>query len=123
MEYTDEEIITMLEICTNSTGCINCPLADKTCMEMPVHELDLIKRQREEIEKLNAENMLTMSERNAFRTAFYGVSKQLKTAKSEFVKEFADRLKNLWYDNRYDSPDIEFDYFVDNLVKEMTQED
>ena len=51
MEYTDEEIITMLEICTNSTGCINCPLADKTCMELPVHELDLIKRQREEIEK------------------------------------------------------------------------
>lgn len=122
MEYTDEEIINVLERCISSITCLDCPLADGECMKLPVHELDLIKRQREEIEKLNAENMLTMSERNAFRTAFYDVSKQLKTAKSESVKEFAERLKNLWYDNRYDSPDIEFDYFVDNLVKEMTKE-
>ena len=40
------------------------------------------------IEKLNAENMLTISERNAFRTSFYDVLKQLKIAKSEVEKSF-----------------------------------
>lgn len=39
--------------------------------------------------------MLTISERNAFRTSFYDVLKQLKTAKSEAVKEFVDRLKEV----------------------------
>ena len=56
---------------------------------------DLQERYEEaqaEIEKLNAENTLTISERNAFRTSFYDVLKQLKTAKSESVKEFAERL-------------------------------
>ena len=46
-----------------------------------------------EIERLNVENMLTMSERNAFRTSFYEVSNQLKYAKSEAVREFAEKLK------------------------------
>lgn len=47
--------------------------------------------------------------------------KMLKTARAEVIKEFADRLKNVWFDNHFDSPDIDFDYFVDNLVKEMVE--
>ena len=42
-----------------------------------------------------------------------------KEAKSEAVKEFAERLKKVWWDNSYESPDVDFDDFVDNLVKEM----
>lgn len=37
--------------------------------------------------------MLTISERNAFRSSFYDLLKQLKIAKSEAIKEFAERLK------------------------------
>lgn len=48
-------------------------------------------------------------------------NKAIKTAKSEAIKEFAEKLKNAWSDNRYDSPDIDFDYFVD-LVQEMVGE-
>ena len=55
--------------------------------------IDLINHQQAEINKLNAENMLTTSERNAFRTSFYNALKQLKIAKSEAIKEFAERLK------------------------------
>ena len=46
-----------------------------------------------------------------------------KEAKSEAIKEFADRLKDSFFDNGYESPDVDFDYFVDNLVKEMVGDD
>lgn len=44
------------------------------------------------------------------------------TIRTEAVKEFAERLKEVWWDNRYDSPDVDFEDFVDNLVKEMAGE-
>ena len=109
MEYTDEEIINVLERCISSTTCLDCPLADGECMKLPVHELDLIKRQQAELDRLKKQ----LDDK---------CDKCIVRDRAEAIKEFADRLKNLWYDNRYDSPDIEFDYFVDNLVKEMTQE-
>lgn len=110
MEYTDEEIINVLERCISSITCLDCPLADGECMKLPVHELDLIKRQRAELDRLKKQ----LDDK---------CDKCIARDKTEAVKEFADMLKNVWDDNRYDSPDIEFDYFVDNLVKEMTQED
>ena len=57
--------------------------------------LQLRKEAQAEIDKLNAKNILTISERNAFRTSFYDVLKQLKTAKSEAVREFVDKLKEV----------------------------
>ena len=39
-------------------------------------------------------------------------------AKSEAYKEFAEHLKERWSNNYYDSPDVDFDEFVDNLLKE-----
>ena len=80
--------------------------------------IDLINRQQAEINKLNAENMLTISERNAFRTSFYDVLKQLKIAKSEAIKEFAERLKKAFI-----KCDPMFNRHIDKLVKEMVGED
>ena len=37
----------------------------------------------------------------------------------EGIKDFAETLKFVWYDNRYDSPDIDFEYFIDTIVEEM----
>ena len=42
--------------------------------------------------------------------------------KSEAYKEFAERLKLSFFNNGYESPDVDFDYFIDNLVKEMVSE-
>lgn len=75
-----------------------------------------------EIERLNAENMLTISERNAFRTSFYDVLKQLKIAKSEAVKEFTKRLKEFIHNKFKALDEYEFEYIterdIDNLLKE-----
>ena len=91
---------------------------------------DLQERYEEaqaEIERLNAENMLTISERNAFRTSFYDVLKQLKIAKSEAVKEFTKRLKEFMHNKFKDLDEYEFEYIterdIDNLVKEMVGDD
>ena len=80
-----------------------------------------------EIDKLNAENILTMSERNAFRTSFYDVLKQLKSAKSEAYKECLAKVKNYIkiHCNPYGKPDFDYDTsikilnFIDKLSKEM----
>ena len=86
---------------------------------------DLQERYEEaqaEIKRLNAENMLTISERNAFRTSFYDVLKQLKIAKSEAVKEFTKRLKEFMHNKFKDLDEYEFEYIterdIDNLLKE-----
>ena len=39
--------------------------------------------------------------------------------KAEAYKEFAEIIKDKWFDNRYDSPDVDFDDFISNLLKEM----
>ena len=43
--------------------------------------------------------------------------------KAEAYKEFAEHLKEKWSNNDYYSPDVDFDEFVDNLLKEMVGED
>lgn len=86
---------------------------------------DLQERYEEaqaEIERLNAENMLTISERNAFRTSFYDVLKQFKIAKSEAYKEFAERVKEFMHNKFKALDEYEFEYIterdIDNLLKE-----
>ena len=90
---------------------------------------DLQERYEEaqaEIERLNAENMLTISERNAFRTSFYDVLKQLKIAKSKTYKEVAERLKEFMHNKFKDLDEYEFEYIterdINNFVKEMVGE-
>lgn len=39
--------------------------------------------------------------------------------KAEAYKDFAEHLKEEWFNNYYDSPDVDFYEFVDNLLKEM----
>ena len=43
--------------------------------------------------------------------------------KVEAYREFAEHLKERWTNNYYDSPDVDFDEFVNNLVKEMVGEE
>ena len=118
---TDEQIIKALKCCKSAVAsCEECPMYVEGVVchgyELNKKALDLIARQQLEIERLNIENTLTMSERNAFCASFYEVSKQLKTAKSKAVKEFAERLKEKKRElDRF----ILYDEDIDNLVKEM----
>ena len=49
--------------------------------------------------------------------------KTVEQIKSEAYKEFAEHLKEMWSNNYYDSPDVDFDEFVDKLLKEMVGEE
>ena len=137
-KYTDEQIKKALELCINweAEYCEKCPFDDECDDDgdTPLRNaLDLINRQEAEIKileadyvKLNANNLLTIAERNAFRKSFYEMVEQSKIIKSEAIKEFAERLKAKCTANHKT-----FDGFylyeysnvvIDNLVKEMVGE-
>ena len=104
----DNEIIKALEYCDRSGCCCGCPYG--RCIEADITELalDLINRQKAEIERLKKLNDKGLQ---------YDIElmKREKTAKAEAVKEFAERLKDL--------PECQDDLTVlaviDDLVKEM----
>lgn len=88
--------------------------------------LDLIKRQQAEIERLRSVQLVQANRIAELRSTKFeqinviqNLKQQLMTSKSEAVKELAERLKKVWFDNGYESPDVDFEDFVDNLVKEM----
>ena len=115
---TDKEIIKALECCYRKGGtpCRDCPFNEfEDCNDvlMADYVFNLINRQQEEIERLKEQPYTFQIE----------VSKKIESEiKSKAVKEFAERLKKVWWDNGYESPDVDFDDFVDNLVKEMVGE-
>ena len=143
---TDNEIIKALECCAvhGLLKCEKCPKKNEgvTCMyALSKDALDLIKRQKAEIEKLNVElvgmrgacesykmhydNAQAEIERlqNAYKQCAWERDtflEQLETAKSEAIKEFAERLKEQFSENKYILPSVNIS--VDNLVKEMTEQ-
>ena len=105
--------------------------------------LDLIKQQRENIERLQSMNRAKLDtihdlqadtnklkeqlqaeieqwkeEANKYQKLWCTAVDDIEAAKSEIYKEFAEHLKEMWSNNYYDSPDVDFDEFVDNLLKE-----
>ena len=129
---TDNEIIKALECCTGY-DCENCK-ALKYCDYMHPGalaraSLDLINRQKEEIERLN-EKITAKDESNYYLMGQLRLEKEKRlTAKSEAIKEFANRLKNKIKTecNPYGKPTFDYDTslaimcYIDNLVKEMTE--
>lgn len=122
MERTDNEIIKALECCIKNDliQCKICPYYDmeQKCRRVLRNDvLDLLNRQRAEIERL--------SDYNAnLQTANTSLSNEIFEIKSEAIKEFAERLKK-----KTDNPgkamfDV-YEYYgetIDKLVKEMTEE-
>ena len=131
---TDAEIIKALECCTTKGAkCSDCPAFKKVdrsdCKKYFRGAIDLINRQKAEIERLKNENdILSKNADTAFQDGLNEAqdlyAEQVKAEiKSEAIKEFAEHLKEKWSNNYYDSPDVDFDEFVDNLLKEMVGED
>ena len=117
---TDNEIIKAFEHCELEHGCFGCPLAHtQGCQGVAKEILDLINRQKAEIERL--EGLVT----DGFIDKIM-IPMMIKTAKAEAVKEFAERLKEETIE-----VDVSYGYgrehyteavaviVIDNLVKEM----
>ena len=146
---TDNEIIKALECCLkgcNAEGCDDCPLYEKVedCeIEIPIIALDLINRQKAKISELQSEaTILTQANEHlqelckeerakvsATKQKLIEAFTKLKFAKSEAIREFAERLKAKSFirENGFEANEDRFRAFVvvceiDNLVKEMTEE-
>lgn len=125
-KFTDEEIIEALDLCTQQNGsipCYDCPCwndDEQECKGIDyTATLDLIKRQKAEIEKLNKkveELSDVLSDTIKIRYA---------EAKVEAYKEFAERLKRSTVmavmGNKIYAVTTSKD--VDNLLKEMVGEE
>ena len=99
-KFTDEDVIKALESCQES-ACLVCPynVVYAVCRDVMCGDvLDLINRQREEIEIIKE----TAAE-----------------IRYEAIKEFADRLKT-YYKNLDSTVGAAVVYFADQVVKEMT---
>lgn len=129
---TDNEIIKALEGCGNWES-------DKTCDECPAntygfgcahkmakHSLDLINRQKTEIERLKCALHKYIDKDDIKEIEMY---EALAETRVNAIKEFAERLTNRICENvnrSLDNPDgnnyypIDVYKDIDNLVKEMT---
>lgn len=123
----DNEIINGLECCNHEyvwqKECFDCEYAtfEANCgKEMIKDALDLINRQKAEIEKLKTDFQIEAS------------NKLEKEIKAEAIKEFAERLKNhlrqqpKWCINRDHYRNVGFSYDdvffgIDHILKEMTE--
>jgi hypothetical protein len=135
-KFTDEQIIKALEHCTSSTtseACNGCPFYDTdVCIEMDnalnIYALDLINRQRAEIERLHSEVkektetiVFLKDQATGWSIDFCNLKAKLNTAKSEAIKEFAEGLKKR-LERKYTIYGREYVLrHLRELVKEMTE--
>ena len=129
----DAEIIKALECCTKS-GCSDnetkdCPLKTyKDCStRLAINALGLINHQKEEIERLQKiqqrQANLIIEERGRrddLASTISALTIHSKTAKSEVIREFAEKLKE-----KFEIADVVVtidNKDIDNLVEEMTGE-
>ena len=125
---TDEQIIKAYERCFtlgfDESTCYECPFYTATakCTEdLRDSVLNLINRQRAEIEELKTdierlENQNTL----LLKKKCKDINTARKIIKSEAIKEFAEKLKKRFYLSA--GRCVVDVYHIDNLVKEMTEE-
>ena len=120
--YTDEEIISSLEVIATTCNCNECKIRNGkwgacNCSETTANAaLDLINRQRAEIEKMKGSTIVS----NIME------SQRIKReAKAEAYKEFAERLnEKAQIADCFDSYNMVVGtHFIDNLLKEMVGEE
>lgn len=116
-KFTDEHIIKALDICGHFEACADCVLGDLGGIDKCIHTLmlnalDLINRQRAEIEKWQL----------AYDCADSAL-RELSVTRSEAIKEFAERLKEIKI--KYALPLLglqtkdEIERYVDDILLQM----
>lgn len=135
----DNEIIKALECCSNLEACEKCPLASlqkydaDTCEhQIMLYALDLINRQKAEIERLKKGIIYTVkfNEKQLEQIKddiLQNVEFNINNIKSEAVREYAERFKERLRDNaKFDRGEHTYylvgDSFVDNIADEMLGE-
>lgn len=144
---TDNEIIKAYKTCKEDTTCEHCPYSEvwdgsSACIDKMFEDtIDLIKRQKAEIERLEkivdelradhkALGDVFSNELVACHDCHLKYEEKINQHKAEAIKEFAERLKKFAFDC-----DVSFGYGrehyteavavieIDNLVKEMVGEE
>lgn len=91
---TDNEIIKALECCCGDDGCFGCPYTENhSCrlLRNPIKDaLDLINRQKAEIERLKENNRVLQYCNQVNISSTAELHDRLRTAKAEAIKEFAE---------------------------------
>lgn len=135
-KLTDKEIIRTLKRCTKGIGCLGCAKAymhSANCIRILEECLDLINRQKSEIERLKGSTIVS----NIMES-----QRIKKEAKSEAYKEFAEKAKenflNLQYNAKTDRKTVKIEELkeqmdwllhkvaiemLENLLKEMVGEE
>ena len=131
---TDNKIIKALDICGHLEACADCPLGclegvDKCMHTLLLNALDLINRQKAEVERLQAEknewksSAIKCADQRDETERKYGnliFSSMVGKVRAEAIKEFAERLIDLVYEADDINPVSEWS--IRGLVKEMTEE-
>ena len=116
MKLTDEQIIKTLEEYLQKSQNIKYGARQKILVDADFLKevLDLNNRQKAEIERL--ENSLS-----TFKSCYESLTDMYENAKSEAIKEFAERLKKKMtpLPPQHLIDYVWFSSLVDNLVKEM----
>lgn len=149
-KFTDEEIIETLECCAYSDGCERCQCS-KQCdgAEHLINALDLINRQKAEIERLRSElsntrrkALLEASSKFAGHSNYHGdtilcklicmaegqevdtaIPLDISKIKTEAYTEFAERLKETSVLRAGCVPWYDIHAAIDYLLKEMVGEE
>ena len=129
---TDNEIIKFMQcVVGNDANCSECEyqkvLPFPSCRMMCAkNALDLINRQKAEIERLEKEIKDKerayndeFCSRKEWQTKCRELLKEKQITKSEAIKEFAEKLKKRFYLSA--GRCVVDVYHIDNLVKEMTE--
>ena len=130
-KFTGDDVIKALELHSNKdVACLDkCPYAERHFCgsSMARDALALINRQKAEIEWLNKE-VDRLSQCVLYHDGIVSdLEKDVFNAKSEAIKEFAERLEAMYEnDKTYDRPNahtlvVTVFRNIDNLVKEMTE--
>ena len=130
---TDEQIIEALKCC-NGYDCETC-MALKYCDythsgALARSSLDIINSQKAKIEKLKTEIERIEKELTGYKLRLKMSECTVDEIKSKAIKECLEKVKNYikTHCNPYGKPDFDYDTsikilnFIDNLVKEMTEE-
>lgn len=120
-KYTDEQIKAALEFSSQGGGHVTSDL----CYDA----LNLINCREAEIERLKSKNNTLAIDRAILKSLCKSLQKDVETAKSEAIKEFAERLKKSAFDcdvsfgfGREHYTEAVTVFEIDNLVKEMVGE-
>ena len=130
---TDEVIIKGLDHCSSSGECKDCPANPRVgnfgyCTGLLMKAaLDLINRQKAEIERLREEadgyEAELESEHLSRMDNIHELIAKIEKAKSEAIKEFAERIESELANNtEISSVGYQSIIAIINLVKEMTEE-